>query len=85
MYLDNVGVDVYIKQILYKDGDNVVVDAPPSDGVLYIVSYDENGALTNAAIHSVTAGETAQFDISGGQKAFLWDNNMSPLCKPIEL
>ena len=26
MYLDNVGVDVYIKQILYKDGDNVVVD-----------------------------------------------------------
>lgn len=85
MYLDNVSLSV--KQLLYTKDNKLVVDEPSKNANLYIGVYDENGALSQYEIYPVKQGEKTEYNIPSGHsvKAFLWDENNSPLCKPIEL
>jgi len=90
MYLDNVGAGVYIKNnpVMYIDKDGkFTVDNPNKDVILYIVSQDEDGILTNLLTESISKGSKKQFDIPTAYKAkaFLWDENMQPLCKAFDL
>ena len=87
MYLDNVGLDVYKRPLLSRDGNQIVVDMPERDANLYIVSYDERGHFAGTSVKSITQGETFRFDIPNAYsaKAFLWNNSLRPLCDSLNL
>ncbi len=85
MFADNVSVTV--SKVLSKKNGKVIVDNPESDSTLYIASYDSSGILTDVDIEPVKQGEYLTFDIPDAYsvKAFLWDENQNPLCKPEDL
>ncbi len=90
MYLDNVWADTCIddNRILYiNENGKLTVDKPNVNAILYVVSFSENGILTNLLIENISEGEKKSFDIPKAHKVkvFLWDENMRPLCKTFNL
>ncbi len=89
MYLDNVRADVYDDNpIIYIDENGkLTVDNPDVDAVIYIASFDGNGVLTDISTEAIAKGEKKSFEVTATSrvKAFLWDENMRPLCEPFNL
>lgn len=89
MYLDNVAIDVSGTEYFIIDGTTVKVNNPETNAVLYIAEYSNDDVLINCDLYNVDAHTVSDsFNLpSKGNKTvlYLWDENNSPLCKPIEL
>lgn len=84
-YIDNVSV--YPRKLMFLDREKLVVDRPFEDAKLWIIAYNNDGAVENSMSYSVNKDESGTFDLLIGDKikAFLWDENQEPLCQELQV
>lgn len=70
------------KNITYQDG-KITVTAE-KDATLYIATYNGE-TFKSVELHKITANTPQSFDFNENQKAFLWDEELKPLCEKFEL
>ncbi len=91
MYLSNVSLDVeYNDTTLFESNGRVYAYSPDTDARLYIAGYDENDCLIYSRDFSMDASNVQTASVPSGAgiayvKAFLWDENNSPLIEELTL
>ena len=70
-----------IASIIYHDGK--IYANSSKDASLYIAFFDGSNRLTDIVIYPIEAGveKSVSYEIDSKCKAFLWDENLVPLCE----
>lgn len=91
MYLSNVSLDIeYNDTTLFESDGRVYAYSPDTDASLYIAGYDENDCLVYSRDFGMDAGAVQTASVPNGAaiayvKAFLWNDNNSPLIEELTL
>ena len=91
MYLSNVSLDIeYNDTTLFESDGRVYAYSPDTDASLYIAGYDENDCLVYSRDFGMDAGAVQTASVPNDAaiayvKAFLWNDNNSPLIEELTL
>lgn len=88
-YFDNVLIKKEGSAYISVNGDKVAVFAPQTAN-FYLAYYDKNEILVDTEITEIPAKQEKVFEkvetpVGGKVKAYLWDENMQPLCDSVDI